>query len=74
MDSIILEKEAMKLSEGDRALLADRLLQSVTHTPDSLTKAWIDESADRLQAYRDGRLDSIEGQEALRLIRDQVKK
>jgi hypothetical protein len=71
MNAAIIEKEALLLPEADRARLADRLLASIA--PDSETDAlrqqWIRESEDRMDAYLHGKLDAVDGPQAMAMLR-----
>ncbi|WP_353568535.1 addiction module protein [Haloferula sargassicola] len=74
MDTAILQKEALLLPEKDRALLADRLLASLTLTSPDLEAAWIRESSDRLQAFQGGEISSVDGPAALADLKARFKK
>jgi Putative addiction module component len=41
MKAAIIEKEALQLSDSERAVLADRLLESLSPRPNGLDAAWI---------------------------------
>ncbi len=47
MDAIILEKEALQLPEAQRALLADRLLESISKGSPELQELWTREAESR---------------------------
>ena len=73
MDAAVLEKEAMKLSVPERALLADRLLQTLG-TPDArIMQAWADEGERRLAAFRAGELDAEDGAALVASLRKRVR-
>ena len=74
MDAVILEKEALSLPEHARTILADRLIESISPTPPSLLDAWIAESENRLDAFERGEIEAIDGQEALKALRDSLSK
>lgn len=57
MDADVLEKEAMKLSALERALLADRLLQTLEEDHEASIKAWTEVAEDRLEKFRSGEMD-----------------
>jgi len=65
MDMVFIENEAMGLAAYERAILADRLLQSILPISDVRQKMWEEESEDRLAAYRSGELVAIEGENAM---------
>ena len=65
MDAAIIEKEAMQLTEAERALLADRLLSSLSRTSQEIREVWIRESDERLAAFRRGDIEAIDGPSAI---------
>lgn len=69
MDAAIIEKEALRLSESQRALLADRLLQSLSKIPLELQTAWIQEVDSRMEAFREGKISAVDGQQAIAELR-----
>lgn len=60
MESVVLEKEAMKLSALERALLADRLLQTLDDEYEQSIKAWSEVSNHRLKKYQSGEMDALD--------------
>jgi len=74
MDTAIIESEALKMSECHRAVLADRLLESLERLPGSLTAAWTDEVNSRMAAYKDGHIQSVDGLDALEKLRAKLTK
>jgi hypothetical protein len=66
MDAAIIEKEALQLPDAERALLADRLLSSLSQTSDEVKQAWIREADDRMEAFREGKISSVEGPDAIK--------
>ena len=74
MDIAILEKEALLLPEHARAILADRLIESISPTLPSLLDSWIAESESRLDAFQRGEIEAIDGQEALKALRNSLSK
>jgi hypothetical protein len=69
MDAVIIEAEALRLPESQRALLADRLLESISRVSPRLKEAWIHEADDRMQAFRDGQLSAVDGPKAMDELR-----
>ena len=65
MDAALLRKEVLQLPDGDRALLADSLLASLSPTPVALQEAWIREADERLEVFRKGRITAVDGPSAL---------
>ena len=70
IDAAIIEKEAMKLPDTQRALLADRLLESINPTSNSLQAAWVRESDDRLSCFRNGEIPAVDGPQAMAELRE----
>ena len=62
---IDIEKEALQLNEEQRALLADRLIQSLSRTPPKIKEAWLSELNDRLQAWKNGQILSVDCHQAM---------
>ena len=59
----------MKLSALERAHLIDELWRSLDPAEQAtVDRAWLAESRDRLQAFRDGELKAEDGEAALREI------
>lgn len=61
--------EAMKLSDEERATLADRLLEIVPEVPDAgVEEAWLRESLRRRAEWKAGRAKAVPVEEALAQI------
>lgn len=75
MDEMILQREAMRLPPGERALLADALLTSLD---DEETRAiesdWVGEAEDRLKAYRFGQIEAKDGPSLIRSLKNKYGK
>jgi len=69
MDAAILEKEALLLPETVRAVLVERLLESITPLPAALRSAWIQEADERMRAFRDGEITAVDGPQAMTELR-----
>jgi len=69
MDSVALEKEAMRLSDIERALLADRLLQTLGTEDDVILRKWGEEAESRLDAHLSGFEKALDGQAVLSELR-----
>ena len=66
---MILANEALKLPAWERAQIIDALWRSLDPAEQlSIDKAWLSEARERLQAYRDGKTNSVDGEQALREI------
>ena len=66
MDTAIIEKQALQLTDSERALLADRLLSSLSQTSDELKEAWIREADERMKAFREGKIAAVDGPDAIK--------
>lgn len=65
-----LEKEAMQLPAASRALLADKLVESLDSVEvDEVQKAWADEAIRRRDEVRSGSVSPIPGEEVLAEVR-----
>lgn len=69
MDSAIIEKEALLLPDSQRALLADRLLESISVVPIELKEEWIRELDSRMDAYQRGEIEAVDGPAAMAELR-----
>ena len=69
MEALIIEKEALRLSACERAVLADRLLASLSRQPAGLDDAWLREADDRMNAFRTGKIQAVNGPQALADLR-----
>ncbi|MFT4586596.1 MAG: hypothetical protein ACI8QF_000679 [Limisphaerales bacterium] len=74
MEAAPIEKEAMNLSEAQRALLADRLLQTIGIEDEARVKRWGDESERRLKAIEEGRLPTDDGAAVLERLGVKTKR
>jgi putative addiction module component (TIGR02574 family) len=69
MDSVILATEALKLPALERAQIIDALWRSLDPAEQTaIDQGWLAECSDRLDAYREGKLKPLEGEETLREI------
>jgi len=67
-DDII--KDALSLPPGARAMLADHLLESLDwEEQKEIDEAWAVEAERRMQEIRDGKVQTIEGEEVMRELR-----
>ena len=55
--------EAMKLKPEERFILVEGLIKSLDEPDKKLNEIWAEESENRLQAYREGKLEGIPMQE-----------
>ncbi len=63
----------MQLPESERAVLADRLLESITPTSSELQEKWVQEADERMRAFRAGEIEAINGPSAMAELRSQFK-
>jgi putative addiction module component (TIGR02574 family) len=67
-DDII--KDALSLPPGARAMLADHLLESLDwEKQEEIDEAWAVEAERRMQEIRDGKVQTIDGEEVMRELR-----
>ena len=68
-----LVEQAMALPSESRARLADLLVESLEGDDlGSLEQLWLTEAKRRRDEVREGKVKTIEGEEALRRVRDSV--
>jgi hypothetical protein len=70
MESVLIEKEAMKLPLFERASLVDRLLQTLDAEKDSSLKAWTEVTEKRLENFRAGKMEAFDGQTVIESLRN----
>ena len=68
-DVAIIGNEALQLSAVERARLADRLIQSISQTPEGLHDQWVQEADERMDAYRTGEIEAVDGAQAIADLR-----
>ena len=74
MSRIAIESEALKLSAEEKAHMIDTLWRSLDSAEqNAVDRAWLAESRDRLQAFRSGELQSLDGDEALNAIASELR-
>jgi hypothetical protein len=74
MDAVILEKAALLLPEAQRALLAERLLESISPSSLVFREAWIQEADERMRAFRAGEITAVDGPKAMAELRERYSK
>lgn len=75
MDEAILSKEALRLPARERALLADALLVSLDDEATKRIEAeWVAEAENRLDSYRNGKIESSDGPSVLKSVREKYGK
>jgi putative addiction module component (TIGR02574 family) len=61
-----LAHELLSLPVDQRAELADLLLQNLNPDPDpALEKAWVAETERRLEAFAEGKLEAVDGDDCI---------
>jgi len=73
MESVLIEKEAMKLPIVERALLVDRLLQTLDAEKDLSIKAWTEVTEKRLEKFRAGEMEAFDGQAVIESLRKELR-
>ena len=73
MESVLIEKEAMKLPLVERALLVDRLLQTLDADVDLSIKAWAEVTEKRLEKFRSGKMEALDGQAVINALRKELR-
>jgi putative addiction module component (TIGR02574 family) len=75
MDQAMLEREALRLPPGERALLADALLGSLDDEASrEVETAWIQVAEKRLAAYRRGEEAALDGPRVLEDLRARYRR
>ncbi|MFZ4599846.1 MAG: addiction module protein [Terrimicrobiaceae bacterium] len=74
MDAAILEKEALLLPDTERALLVERLMESISPSPSALREAWVREADERMRAFRAGEISAVDGPQAIAELRSRFSK
>ena len=70
-----LAEQAMTLPSESRARLADLLVESLEGADlGRIEQLWITEAKRRRDEIRDGKVDTVSGEEALRQVRDSVRR
>ena len=69
MDVATIEREALSLTVAERALLADRLLQTLDLEDSARMARWGREADQRLQQFERGEMAATDGPEAVAAIR-----
>jgi len=75
MDQAIVEKEALKLTPAERAVLADTLLSSLDDESTRQNEAaWGALAEQRYSEYKAGKLDAVDGTTAIQELRQRLAK
>lgn len=69
-----VRRDALRLALQDRARLTEELLESMDPRNESeIEGLWLDEAERRLQAYREGGVQSIPADEVLKEAEDSIR-
>lgn len=74
MELALIEHEAMKLTEAERAVLADRLLDSLETRKIAHENLWLEESKGRYEEYRQGTIAALDGEATVTELRKLLRK
>jgi putative addiction module component (TIGR02574 family) len=66
--------EVLDLPTDQRLGLIDKLLESINPSISSIQEAWVKEAEQRLESYREGKAQSIPGEEVFRKLQDRLSK
>ena len=62
------------LPDTERAMLVERLLESISPCPSPLREAWVREADERMRAFRDGEISAVDGPQAMAELRSRFPK
>lgn len=74
MDLAILEKNLLALPESERAVLIDRMLSSLSPQSADQRKLWTDKIDSRLNAFKDGNIEALDGPAAIAELKANLTK
>jgi putative addiction module component (TIGR02574 family) len=66
--------EVLDLPADQRLGLIDKLLESIHPSITFIQEAWVKEAEQRLKIYREGKVQSIPGEEVFRRLQDRLSK
>jgi putative addiction module component (TIGR02574 family) len=66
--------EVLDLPADQRLGLIDKLLESINPSITSIQEAWVKEAEKRLESYRQGKIQSISGEEVFHRLQDRLSK
>lgn len=72
MDAAVIESEALKLPEMERAILVDHLQSSLSHAEIPHLDAHLRESQDRFEAYQNGEIEDFDGHSLVSSLRSKL--
>ncbi|MGB0993981.1 MAG: addiction module protein, partial [Akkermansiaceae bacterium] len=65
--------EALRLPEGQRAVLIEKLLESISAPSKSIREAWVRECDSRMEALQNGEISLIPASQALSEVRASLR-
>ena len=66
--------EVLDLPTDQRLGLIDKLLESINPSTKSIQEAWVKEAEQRLELYRKGKVQSVNGEDVFRRLQDRLRK
>lgn len=72
MDAATIERDALSLTAAERALLADRLLQTLNVEDADRMERWGQEADQRLQAFEKDQETTVDGPTAVANLRQRL--
>lgn len=69
MDAVMIETEAMKLPEAERAVVVDHLQESLSTSKITYLQEHLAESHSRYEAYKRGEIKAINGRDFIASLR-----
>lgn len=74
MDAVIIESEALKLPETERAILIDHLQESLSTSKTTYLDEHLEEAHDRYEAYQRGEISTVDGKEVVSELKKKLAK
>lgn len=72
MDVAVIESEALKLPEVERAILVDHLQASLTRSRIPHLDDHLEESRSRFEAFKRGEIDAVDGSDFVARLRSEL--
>ena len=66
--------EVLDLPTDQRLGLIDKLLESINPSVQSIQEAWVEEAESRLELYRKGKMQAVDGEEVFCRLQDRLNK
>jgi hypothetical protein len=68
-----MKHEALRLPEGQKAVLIEKLIESISPIDKDIQKSWVKECDDRMAALDNGKISTIDGAEAIKSVRSSLR-